>query len=125
MPRPASDVRLRLLRLLDERPGLTVSEAARRLGVSPSTAKYHACLLQSQGLVRRQAWGARSFLFPAATPAAERTRILTQRGRATEVLEETRRTPRATLDDLAERLRMTRSGVHWHLARLRRQGLLA
>lgn len=112
------DTRQRVRALLQARPALAPADAARELGVDPSTALYHLRRLVREGAAsahgppRRRRYCAAGRRAPQ-DPADSRG-----------VLDAVRAAPGIARVELAARLRLARSTLGWHLGRLQRRGLV-
>lgn len=118
------DSRAKLLDLLRSRPGISPADAARELGVDPSTALYHLRRLVKEGFATTHGERRGARYFAAGTVAAEdRLRVVVERESAG-LLDEIRTTPGESKTALAQRLAIARATLHWHLGRLERAGLV-
>ena len=112
--------RTRVIELLHRRPCLTATDAARALGVDPSTALYHLRLLAREGLAVIEG---RHYFAVGTTSADERARIVA-RQHAAPILDAVRTRPGATKTGLASALAIARPTLSFHVARLERAGLV-
>ncbi|HET6405233.1 MAG TPA: helix-turn-helix domain-containing protein, partial [Candidatus Thermoplasmatota archaeon] len=112
--------RARVAALLAERPGLSPAEAARALGVDPTTALYHLRRLVRErlALVEERRY------FPAGAQRPEERARLVARRRAGHVLDAVRARPGASKSALAAALAIARPTLSLRLARLARAGLV-
>lgn len=116
--------RARVLALLRERPGLGTTEAARELGLDPTTVSYHLRRLAKERLVVTEGKGRCARHFASGSLAApERVRILAERT-SPQVLAAIRDAPGAPTASLAARVDIARTTLRWHLASLERAGLV-
>ena len=116
-----SGQRAELLALLAAKPGLTAADAARALGVDPSTAIYHLRILAREHLVTLEG----RHYFAAGTTASreERAQHVARRS-AAEVLDAVRASPGVNKSAIAKQLAIARGSVAHHLARLEKAGLV-
>jgi len=123
------DLRRRLVRLVEQYPGLHLRELARQSDISEALAGYHMDVLVAEEIVTAQADGVYKRFYPSKGPSPTETekdliRILRQRVPLQIVLH--------LLDakqighgDLTQRLGLAKSTVSYHLGKLRDAGLIA
>ncbi|MHB1260137.1 MAG: ArsR family transcriptional regulator [Thermoplasmatota archaeon] len=128
-PPAASDLRRRLLELVQEYPGLHVRDLSRRLDTPVRLVEYHAAALLDAGLLRDRRQGAYQRLYPvgdsAVQPGDERVLGLLRKevplGIALELIEVPEGLRHA---DLCERLASSKSNISHHLNDLERAGII-
>lgn len=118
------DTRSRLHALLRDSPGISTAEAARALGVDPTTARYHLARLVRERLAVTEgpARSVRYFAAGSVPPELRAAHVAAREGH--EVLAAVRAAPGATKSALAAALAIARPTLAWHLARLERAGLV-
>jgi predicted ArsR family transcriptional regulator len=63
------EIQLRVVRVVGEKPGLTMRDLGGVLGVSPELVRYHVPTLQMRGLVDARRAGITTRLYPAGKTA--------------------------------------------------------
>lgn len=122
------DARARAYALVRARPGVTIGDISRELGIDFRTAEYHLRVLQKLHFVEELRVGSRRHFFQnGGTYSRDRQlELALLRAHARRrVLARLRRGRGMSLRELARSLGMSRGTVQHHVIRLRRAGLLA
>lgn len=121
-----NDTRRRVYEVLQEDPGLRLSEVARRADCSTSTARYHLRRLKREDMVRAAGEPRMQRWFPAGdmgTQAMEREAVLAI-GSSREVYDAIRDNPGASLGEIAEAVGTSSPAAHKVVKRLVDAGLV-
>lgn len=113
-------LRERLVRTVQEEPGITRAELQRRLGAGWSTIVYHLKTLERTGLLYSFVHGRyRRFFAPGAKEWRNRDLVaVLQNPRARHILDLIMKRPGITQADLARETQCTSRNAQWHLKRL-------
>lgn len=116
----------RVYRLVQEAPGLTLSEAAERAGVGWGTAVYHLDRLERAGFIASERSGLRRCYFPVGTlPRDDRAGLGTLKAETTRTIAEFLvRRPGATQGELADALGLSASAASKQVTKLESAGLV-
>lgn len=114
-----------LIESLRRRPGQSLSELRRLLGVSWGRIQYHLGLMRRAGLIREVAHGRERRVFPAATnESSASTLYLLRRGRVLDMVLLVSSRPGVRQWELTERLGIPRKTLRRYVELLTAQGLL-
>lgn len=120
-----ASVRDRLLRLVNETPGLNKSALCESLGVAWGTVAYHTRILAAAGLIDSEAHGREVFLFPPGLDGAVRRRARALRmPEADRVLAALSRVREASLLEVSRMAGLSRKVVRRRLQELMDAGLV-
>ncbi|HVL87771.1 MAG TPA: MarR family transcriptional regulator [Candidatus Thermoplasmatota archaeon] len=119
-------VRARVRKEVLRNPGVGVSEIARRLGFDQSTINYHAHILAAEGAVQIVKDGRTLRLFkPGRRSRRELAPLLVARHPALrKIVQAILRHPGINGETLAQRLKLAKSTVSYHVKKLRSQGVV-
>ena len=128
-PPVASDLRRRLLELVQEYPGLHLRDLSRRLDTPVRLVEYHAAALLDAGLVRDRRQGAYQRLYPVGESEVqagdERALGLLRKGVPLGIALVLVETPEGLRHaDLCERLSSSKSNISHHLGDLEQAGII-
>lgn len=122
-----NDTRRRVYEVLQEDPGLRLSEVARRAGCSTSTARYHLRRLQREDMVRAAGEPRMQRWFPSGDMgkrAMEREAVLAI-GNSREVYRAIQANPGSSLGEVADAIGTSSPAAHKVVDRLIEAGLVA
>ena len=120
-----SPERLRILQIVYERPGVSVTELAQRLEMTWGQLNYHLTRLASAGLLHTVKAGRHRLVFPEKEPAEtpeDRALLLERTARALALLIVDN--PQVTVTDLVRLSGETPRVVYYHVKRLLDAGLV-
>lgn len=118
------DDREKALRLVRDRPGLSVAEVASELRVSWSTASYHLGVLEREGILVADRRGRHKRYLVAGSGLDKKAIALTSNPTAKALMDVIATHPGITQSDAAARVGITASTASWHLKRLADAGLV-
>jgi predicted transcriptional regulator len=122
---PEAPVRDRLLRLVNDRPGLNKSALCAHLGVAWGTVAYHTRILSAAGLLDSEAHGREVFLFPPSLDGGVRRRVRALRmPESDRVLQALSSVREASLLELSRLAGLSRKVVRRRLQELMDAGLV-
>jgi DNA-binding transcriptional ArsR family regulator len=117
--------RRRILELLATQPGQTTQALRRGCGIGWGTAVHHLATLQRHGLVVRAVSGRRAYwLLPGADARAAQRAAALAAPRARELAAQVAQAPGLSQRELAQRMGLAHSTVHYHARRLVDAGVL-
>jgi len=106
-----------ILDYIGNHPGCTISDLSKNTGVNRGTAKYHLCFLTIERKIVRQIDGKQSYLFTNSGTALEKKRVYgyIMNPSKQEILKMIFDNPGISNKEIAERLQLEQSTVHWHI----------
>lgn len=117
--------RARILELVEQNPGVTLTALRERVGCSWGTIHHHTQVLERRGRLRSEAVGRSRRFFLAATAQPTRRRMaLLRKGRVGELVRAIRDRPGCMQRDLTEGLNLTRKVLRTYVDDLVAQGLV-
>lgn len=122
---PRHPTRQRILAVVQEQPGITLTALRNATKCSWGTIQHHTRTLERRGILLSEPLGRSRRFFPAATPQEERRAVaLLGKGRVRELVEAIRDQPGAVQRDLTEGLQLTRKVLRAYVDDLVAQGLV-
>lgn len=119
------ETRQRIFGVVSKNPGLSARDIQRLAELGWGETSYHLERLVDAGVLRRERAPNRDFYFVSDITWDDRKCIVFLRGEnSRNILIELLRSPGLTPFDLAERLRLSKSTVYFHLTRLVQGGLV-
>jgi predicted transcriptional regulator len=121
-----SEVRQRLVALVTENPGVTITDLSRLVGLSHSTASYHLRILEHAGDIEGKRDGRTVRYYAAGQYDDLRTRLqpLLKRERVVAIIKLIQERPEVVPFNIARELEVSVPTVMWHLGKLRDYGAL-
>jgi predicted transcriptional regulator len=118
---------LRLQEIVRSNPGICLQEIANRMGLSRSATVHHVRRMVRRQLLLVVPQGRRvaHFVADQTLKSNERTLLSLLRQETTRtILDEIQKEPTVAWNELARRLNVGSHSIRWHIARLRRAGLI-
>ncbi|HEV8361741.1 MAG TPA: winged helix-turn-helix transcriptional regulator [Candidatus Thermoplasmatota archaeon] len=121
-----SEVRQRLAVLVGERPGITITDLGKLVGLSHSTVSYHLRILEQAGEIQSKRDGRTVRYYTHGQYEDLRVRLapLLQRKRVVAIIKLIEERPDLRPFNIARELEVSVPTVMWHLAKLRDYGAL-
>lgn len=115
-----SENRLTLLQYIGNNPGCTITDLSNGTGINRGTVKYHLYMLLAQRKIVRRKSGRVSYLFTNGGMQLEKKQIYgyIRNPAKRQILSEILTSPGISNKEIAKKLQLGRSTVHWHLQQL-------
>lgn len=117
--------RARILAIVEEHPGVTLTQLREAVGCSWGTIHHHTHVLERRGRLRSEPVGrSRWFFLPTTAPPTRRGVALLRKGRVAELVRAIRERPGCMQRDLTEGLHLTRKVLRTYVDDLVAHGLV-